>query len=84
MEAHDADNWNPDCPTCQHEMNWIECSRCDGEGFTEHDCFEDTCCCLNPDDDECRQCSGYGGWWQCSQVHEGRHAWIPSALPKTA
>lgn len=25
------------------------CSRCDGEGWILGDCFEDTCCCEDPE-----------------------------------
>ena len=28
----------------------FDCPDCGGEGFTEGDCFEDTCCCLNPEE----------------------------------
>lgn len=46
------------------EGGWIECWRCGGEG-DEHDCGEDTCCCLYPERDErlaCEECGGAGGW----------------------
>lgn len=26
-----------------------ECPDCGGDGFIENDCFEDTCCCLDPE-----------------------------------
>jgi hypothetical protein len=25
-----------------------DCPECDGEGFIDGDCFEDTCCCADP------------------------------------
>lgn len=38
------------------------CFACHGEGFY-HDCGDDTCCCLNPDEDfvfTCDECGGKG------------------------
>ena len=25
------------------------CSKCDGDGYVTADCFEDTCCCSDPE-----------------------------------
>ena len=42
------------CPHCEgalvepYEFD-DECAYCGGEGFIENDCFEDTCCCLDPE-----------------------------------
>lgn len=33
----------PDCP----------CSFHSGDGCIPHECGEDSCCCLNPEDEEC-------------------------------
>jgi hypothetical protein len=41
---------------------WVDCDWCGGEGFAGHDCGEDTCCCLMPDDVVCSYCNGEGGW----------------------
>lgn len=43
---------------------WIECENCGGDGFTEHDCFEDTCCCEDPEDETCSACNGRGGFYR--------------------
>lgn len=44
-------------------MDWIECWQCGGEGYSDHDCGEDTCCCLDPEDNvRCDVCNGKGGW----------------------
>jgi len=38
-----------------------ECWNCAGTGFTHHDCGEDTCCCLDPEDNvRCDTCEGRG------------------------
>lgn len=42
---------------------WRDCWRCGGSGYLEHDCGEDTCCCMDPDDIECDLCHGEGGWY---------------------
>lgn len=43
-----------------------ECWSCGGEGYVLDDCFEDSCCCADPETDHdtvaCEQCSGAGGW----------------------
>lgn len=32
------------------EPDWLDvCADCDGEGYALADCFEDTCCCANPE-----------------------------------
>lgn len=36
------------------------CWNCGGSGWIEHQCFEDTCCCLDPDDDPCPECNRDG------------------------
>jgi hypothetical protein len=42
---------------------WRTCWQCGGEGVGEHDCFDDTCCCLNPiPNTTCDICRGAGGW----------------------
>lgn len=41
---------------------WIECENCD-DGLDGHDCGDDICCCLNPEDNvTCQYCGGKGGW----------------------
>ena len=42
---------------------WRRCWNCGGEGFSSHDCGEDTCCCIDPEDNVvCDVCGGKGGW----------------------
>ena len=41
---------------------WVECWNCD-DGYSGHDCGEDICCCLDPEDNViCDICRGKGGW----------------------
>lgn len=43
---------------------WHECWNCSGEGASSHDCGEDVCCCLYPEDNvRCDVCLGKGGYW---------------------
>lgn len=75
------DNDPPACPTCHDSLSWEDCHECGGEGVSRHDCGDDTCCCLYPDDDEpCDTCGGHGGWYRCLSRHEGRRWWLPSEL----
>ena len=36
------------------------CQECGGDGFI-HDCGDDSCCCLDPDEDDCFFCEACGG-----------------------
>src|ERR1017187_8693378 len=37
------------------------CANCCGTGYSHHDCGEDSCCCLNPEDNViCDWCNGKG------------------------
>jgi hypothetical protein len=42
---------------------WVTCWQCGGEGMWDHDCGEDCCACLHPEDNvRCDICRGVGGW----------------------
>lgn len=48
------------CPKCGNELVQRRCHDCE-DGFSHHDCGEDTCCCLDPEDNvKCDECSGHG------------------------
>jgi hypothetical protein len=50
------------------DFDWVDCDLCGGDGVGGHDCGEDTCCCLEPEDNVvCHQCNGKGGWPDRSQ-----------------
>lgn len=54
------------CAVCGAEMEWEECETCGGEGVCGHDCGEDVCCCLYPEDNiPCDICDGVGGYYLC-------------------
>jgi hypothetical protein len=60
----------PACEICSAEMERVECWHCGGEGGF-HDCGEDCCCCLYPEDnlnEACQECRGEGSYWQCPNV----------------
>lgn len=44
------------------EPDYMEdCPNCAGTGFSSHECGEDTCCCLHPEDNViCDWCGGKG------------------------
>ncbi len=70
------------CPRCRCcEVVTDECEMCSGEGYVDHDCGEDTCCCLDPDNNvPCGYCHGTGTWKHCggfcdeSGVHQKRES----------
>lgn len=54
------------CASCDDEKEWVDCWNCGGEGMSDHDCGEDCCCCLNPEDNvPCDVCDAAGGWYAC-------------------
>jgi len=53
------------CKKCESEVIWKECYNCE-DGYSHHDCGEDTCCCRDPRPNvSCDICNGEGGWWVC-------------------
>lgn len=55
----------PETCALHGEKEWCECWNCE-DGYSGHDCGEDVCCCLYPEDNErCDICRGKGGWWRC-------------------
>lgn len=52
------------CGCC--ELVTEPCEQCGGDGVFGHECGDDTCCCLDPDDNEtCSECGGLGYFKQC-------------------
>lgn len=54
------------CPHCGSDVIWENCWNCE-DGYSYHDCGEDTCCCLDPQPNViCDICDGEGGWYVCT------------------
>ena len=48
------------------DKSWQECWGCGSTGYSYHDCGEDCCVCLDPEDNvRCDICLGEGGWYRC-------------------
>jgi hypothetical protein len=56
---------------------YVTCWQCGGDGVSDHDCGEDCCNCLWPEDNvRCDICGGNGGWervpdWKKSSTGPG-------------
>lgn len=60
----DGREWEPQCARCGSSACHEPCD-CD-DGYDEHDCGEDSCCCAFPEPNViCDRCHGYGGWYRC-------------------
>ena len=54
------------CEKCTNRESWRGCWNCGGEGYSDHDCGEDCCCCADPEDNVlCDICDGAGGFYVC-------------------
>ncbi len=64
----DGGGWpEPTCARCGADAEFVNCSNCGGEGYSHHDCGEDCCCCINPEDNVvCNWCRGERGSWHCT------------------
>lgn len=59
------------CARCGGSVDWLRCPNCGGAGLSHHDCGEDSCCCLDPEDNvDCNWCGGTGGSWHCLNTPE--------------
>lgn len=62
----DGKQYDCQCSRCGSSMDYKHCEMCDGDGYDGHDCGEDCCMCLNPEDNvPCDTCGGKGGWYRC-------------------
>jgi hypothetical protein len=53
------------CARCGSSVATERCESCE-DGFDGHDCGEDCCCCLDPEDNvPCQHCHGTGVWHTC-------------------
>jgi len=59
------------CKRCQCEAEWRDCPECDEDGFTHHECGEDTCACINKSNNVvCDNCDGATGFWICPKCRK--------------
>src|SRR5262245_30853557 len=66
IEVYEDEPSGPYCQHCGQELDYEECDQCE-DGFSDHDCGEDTCCCLDPEPNvRCEQCGGKGFWFFCT------------------
>ena len=62
--THDGEE-DCQCARCGSSCDWLSCPEC-FNGYTGHDCGEDACSCLHPEDNVvCGYCDGAGGAWHC-------------------
>lgn len=53
------------CARCGSSVETERCEYCE-DGFDGHDCGEDCCCCLHPEENvPCQYCRGTGVWRRC-------------------
>lgn len=65
IEWH-RDQHDPWCARCGSSADYIPCGWCGDECFTGHECGEDLCVCVDPEDNVvCDACGGRGGTWHC-------------------
>jgi len=58
------------CSTCGNIKWWQTCWNCGGEGYSDHDCGEGCCACLNPENNvRCDICRGKEGYYVCAKCH---------------
>lgn len=61
----DGRNWEPQCARCGSSVDFTHCDDCE-DGLDGHDCGDDCCCCLHPEDNVvCQTCYGHGVRWTC-------------------
>jgi hypothetical protein len=62
---YDGQEYDCQCARCGSSMHYERCDQCE-DGFDGHDCGEDCCVCLYPEDNmTCDICDGRGGWYRC-------------------
>lgn len=62
---NDGREWDVQCGRCGSSMMFENCGNCE-DGYEDHDCGEDTCCCLDPElNVPCGICGGEGGFDLC-------------------
>lgn len=67
----DGREWEGRCARCGTEALSDICDGCGGDGVRGHDCGEDSCCCLSPEDNiTCDICGGTGVVYLCGAAED--------------
>lgn len=62
----DGDAWDCQCARCGSDLDHETCDVCGGDGVDGHECGEDCCCCLDPEENVvCDACGGRGSFPRC-------------------
>ncbi len=72
IETHEQPDGysDPTCGRCGGATQWIDCDQCD-EGFSHHECGEDCCVCLEPENNVlCDFCQGSRGRFVCANSRQ--------------
>lgn len=67
---NDGRDWDCQCARCGSSLMTEHCGQCE-DGYSDHDCGDDTCCCLYPVlNVPCDLCDGRGFWNVCLSSYE--------------
>jgi hypothetical protein len=67
----DGREYDCQCARCGSSADYQQCEQCAGDGYDHHDCGEDCCMCMYPEDNvPCDICGGRGGWYRCMSSRE--------------
>lgn len=62
----DGKEYECQCARCGSSADYVHCEYCSGLGLDGHDCGDDCCVCLHPEENvPCDICRGRGGWYLC-------------------
>ena len=65
IPPQDGQEWDCQCARCGSSVDGERCWNCE-DGYSHHDCGEDCCVCLDPEDNvRCDVCNGRGCWERC-------------------
>ena len=72
QHPNDGREYDCQCARCGSSLMFDECESCGGEGTAGHDCGEDCCACLHPEENiDCDYCNGEGHYPHCLSASSG-------------